>query len=226
MPQLEIAAFNIDSALLAFKNGAKRVEFCAGQEMGGLSPNLQDFIYLKSLITIPIYVMIRPRAGNFYYSKAEFEVMKNEILAFKNAGADGFVFGILNIKNEVDLIKNQILVELAQPLACTFHKAFDITPNWRKALEQVIKCDFKTILTSGQEVNAKLGLPLIKQIIVEANNRIEIMPGGGIRANNINEIAQATKVSFYHSAAIIEENIACKNEIIEMVLQLNLNKKK
>ncbi|RKS01553.1 MULTISPECIES: copper homeostasis protein CutC [unclassified Flavobacterium] len=200
--KLEIACFNIKSALVAQENGADRVELCDGFEVGGTTPDFETIRQARENLSIDLYVMIRPRGGNFIYSDEEFKQMQLDILALKELKADGFVFGILNEDSTVNLEQNKILVDLAKPFPCTFHRAFDEVMDAFEALEQTIDCGFTTILTSGQAQNVTEGMDFLAELVKVANNRIIIMPGGGLRSNNIENLQQNTKAIFYHSSAI------------------------
>jgi copper homeostasis protein len=202
MNKLEIACFNLQSAVIAQENGADRVEFCAGIEVGGTTPDFEITKKVRELINIDLNVMIRPRGGNFVYSDAEFEQMKLEIIEFKKLKVDGFVFGILNEDNSINTIQNTELVNLAKPFQCTFHRAFDEVSNVFQSLEEIIECGFQTILTSGQMPNVVEGVNRLAELVSKSNNRIAIMPGGGLRAENLDFIQEKTKATFYHSSAI------------------------
>ena len=202
MNKLEIACFNLQSAVIAQENGADRVELCAGIEVGGTTPDLEITKKVRELIDIDLNVMIRPRGGNFVYSYAEFEQMKLEIIEFKKLNVNGFVFGILNENNSINTVQNTELVNLAKPFPCTFHRAFDEVSNVFQSLEEIIECGFQTILTSGQMPNVVEGVYRLAELVSKANNRITIMPGGGLRASNIDFIQEKTKATFYHSYAI------------------------
>lgn len=204
MAKLEIACFNLESALIAQENSADRVELCAGIEVGGTTPDSELVKQARENLTIDLYVMIRPRGGNFVYSEAEFNQMQVEILALKELKVNGFVFGILKDDKTINGEQNKILVDLAKPFPCTFHRAFDEVENPSKALEQLIDCGFKTILTSGQAQNVTEGIDCLTELVSKANNRITIMPGGGLRSTNIETIQQNTKAVFYHSSAITD----------------------
>ncbi len=217
---LEIACFNLESAMIAQQASANRIEFCADMNVGGVTPKLADFILLKSKIHIPIFVMIRPRGGNFVYSNEEFEQMKNDILEFKNAGADGFVFGILTENKEVNFIQNKELVQLANPLPCTFHRAFDDIKDQMEALDILIECGFKTILTSGNAKNAMEGLSSLKDLASKANNKICIMPGGGVRANNIELLKENITTNWFHSSAVLQNETANMDEVFMLKSKL------
>ncbi|SEP98665.1 copper homeostasis protein CutC [Flavobacterium urocaniciphilum] len=221
MNKLEIACFNLDSALIAQENGADRVELCAEMEVGGTTPNFEITKQVRNVISVDLNVMIRPRGGNFVYSDAEFEQMKNEILKFKEMGVNGFVFGILNEDNSVNKSQNSELVALAKPFPSTFHRAFDEVSDAFQSLEEIIQCGFQTILTSGQQPNVMEGTNQLKELVSKANNRIVIMPGGGLRSTNIEVLQEQTKATFYHSSAITDgSEIANPEEIIQLKKKL------
>mgnify|MGYP003560241314 FL=1 len=158
MNRLEIACFNLESALIAQENEADRVELCAEMEVGGTTPDFEITKQVRELLTIDLNVMIRPRGGNFVYSEAEFQQMKNKILQFKEIGVNGFVFGILNENNSIHTAQNTELVNLAKPFPCTFHRAFDEVTDAFQSLKDIIACGFQTILTSGQKPNVVEGV--------------------------------------------------------------------
>jgi copper homeostasis protein len=203
--KLEIACFNLAATLIAQKNGADRVEFCDGILVGGITPDYTETELAKASLKIDLYVMIRPRGGDFVYSNEEFEQMKSDIIAFKKIPVDGFVFGILNENKTINIVQNKELVQLAHPIPCTFHRAFDEVSEAFQSLEDSIDCGFQTILTSGQKPNVVEGIHQLKELVQKAKDRITIMPGGGLRSSNIEEIQQITKAVFYHSSAITAE---------------------
>jgi copper homeostasis protein len=214
-PKLEIACFNLESALIAAKAGADRLEICINRELGGTTPDWGMVKVAKQKIAIPLYIMIRPRGGDFNYSKSEFEQMKKEISAFKSLKVDGFVFGILNHDKHIDLIRNSELVCLAKPIPCTFHRAFDLVSEVNQSLEMLIECGFNAVLTSGKCKNAIEGLTTINQLIKQAKRRIQIIPGGGIRSANIQQMLAKINTNFYHTSAIIKnESLVDANEIL------------
>lgn len=204
MSKIEIASFNVSAAQIAQENGADRVELCAEMEVGGTTPSFEDIKNVRSFLTIDLNVMIRPRGGNFVYSVEEFDQMKAEIVEVKKLGVDGVVFGILNSDNTVNVEQNRELVELAAPLPCTFHRAFDEVKDMATALEEVIGCGFTTILTSGCEPNVNLGLKNLAQLTMQAADRIVIMPGGGLRSTNITTVLRETGAKYFHSSAITD----------------------
>lgn len=202
--QLEIACFNLNSVIIAQQNGADRIELCANMKEGGTTPNFEITQIAREKLTIDLNVMIRPRGGDFVYSDIEFEQMKAEILRFKKLKVDGFVFGILNKDDSINAEQNTELVALANPIPCTFHRAFDVVKNVYQSLESVIKCGFKTILTSGQEKNVVEGIDVLAELVKKANHRIIIMPGGGLRSTNSKLLKEKTAAGFYHSSAIVD----------------------
>lgn len=219
--QLEIACFNPQSAIIAQQSGAERVELCANIHEGGTTPDFEITKNVRAALSIDLYVMIRPRGGNFIYSDEELEEMKTEILQFKKLKVDGFVFGILNEDGSVNKEQNTALVELANPLPCTFHRAFDVAKNVFQTLENVIDCGFKTILTSGQEKDVVEGIPVLSELVKRAKDRIIIMPGGGLRSSNIALLKTKTNATFYHSSAIIDSSETA-NEVEVKMLKANL----
>ena len=215
--KIEIACFNLESALLAQKAGADRVELCANISVGGTTPSIEIIQQARKNLTIDLYVMIRPRGGNFVYSEAELEQMKLEIETIKQLGVDGFVFGILNEDKTINIEQNKALVELASPFPCTFHRAFDAVSNYELALEDVISCGFSTVLTSGTFSDVMEGKEVLKKLVIQSKNRIEIMPGGGLRSTNISELNQTVNANWYHSSAITDgTEIANQAEIIQL----------
>ena len=217
MKKIEIACFNLESALIAQNSGADRVELCADMSVGGTTPLIEMIQQASEHLTIDLYVMIRPRGGNFVYSGAEFEQMKSEIEAIKKLGVNGFVFGILKDDNTINIEQNLELVELAKSFPCTFHRAFDEILDYKKALEDVISCGFSTILTSGTFPNVIEGKEVLKQLVNQAKNRIEIMPGGGLRSTNISALDEMVNAKWYHSSAITDgSEIASSEEIMQL----------
>ena len=217
MKKLEIACFNLDSALIAEENGADRIELCADLHLGGTTPTIAMIEAAKFMLTVDLFIMIRPRGGDFFYAEDEFHQMKASILHIKKLNVDGFVFGILNEDNSVNINQNTELVNLAKPIPCTFHRAFDKVQNYKTALDDVIFCGFSTILTSGTFLNVMEGKALLKELVFQAKDRITIMPGGGLRSANIEELDELVNAEFYHSSAITDETeIANPYEIIAL----------
>jgi len=215
--QLEIACFNYESALIAQKNGADRIELCENMKLGGTTPNYVLTVRVREKISIKMHVIIRPRGGDFIYTDEEIAEMKQDLKQFKKLGVEGFVFGILNEDGSINKNKNQELVSLAQPLSCTFHRAFDVVKNVEQSLEDIIDCGFKTILTSGQEINVEDGIFNLEKIQKLANNRIEIMPGGGLRSSNIKLLQDKLEPTFYHSSAITDDTETANPEEVKEI---------
>ena len=211
--KLEIACFNLESALIAQQGGADRIELCDDLSAGGITPNYGTFETARKLISIDLFIMIRPRGGDFIYTNKELEQMKKDILYFKEMKADGFVFGILNADGSINKEQNEQLVELAKPLSCSFHRAFDVYNDQMKNLEDVINCGFKTILTSGNIKSAPEGVEQLNKLVEHAKERIMIMPGGGVRSSNIIVLKEKVKTSYYHSSAIIKNDVADLTEV-------------
>jgi copper homeostasis protein len=211
--KIEIACFNPESAVIADLAGADRIELCDGYAEGGTTPETSIVRYIRKTVKCDLFVMIRPRGGDFCYSDSEFRQMKSDILSMK-AFVDGFVFGILNRDLTVDIARNKTLVELAQPLPVTFHRAFDQVAEPMLALEDVITCGFTTILTSGTKPNVSEGATILKTLVEKAKNRIAIMPGGGLRASNLAALHEIVGAEYYHSSAITNQSqIADPEEI-------------
>ncbi|MBI3194503.1 MAG: copper homeostasis protein CutC [Ignavibacteriae bacterium] len=196
--QLEICVDSIESALAAQEGGATRVELCSDLSSEGTTPSAGMIALARKVLTIGLHVMIRPRSGDFFYSDAEFEVMKRDIVAAKQFGADAVVFGILTKKYAVDIVRTKELVELARPMSVTFHRAFDVVQNPMQALEEIIQCGCNRLLTSGQAKTVEEGLPLLKQLVQHANGRIILVPASGITSSNIKKIIEETGVSEIH----------------------------
>ena len=198
--QIEICAFSLESCLNAQIAGADRVELCGGLYEGGTTPSHGLIELARRQISIELYIMIRPRGGDFCYDETEFEVMKCDILVAKQLKADGVVLGILLPNGQIDVIRTRELVELARPLKTTFHRAFDRAVEPFAALEAVIETGAGRLLTSGQKPTAIEGKDLLTKLVEQANGRIEIMAGSGVNAQNALELAQ-TGVKALHLTA-------------------------
>ena len=212
---LEIAAFDITSAEIALNSVADRIEFCADINAGGITPNLEELRYLKEKYSKRILVMVRPVGGNFFYSDQEFQQMQHDIIDFSKANADGFVFGILDGNQEIDYVKNKILVDLAHGKPCVFHRAIDRTGSIFESAEKLIELGFKEILTSGGENSAMEGKENLKTLIENYSDKIKILIGGGVRSNNISELKSITKGNDFHSSAVLPYEIFANAEEIK-----------
>ena len=194
----EISIDSVQSALNAQAAGADRVELCSGLAEGGTTPSIGMIKSVRQSIDIQMFVIIRPRGGDFLYTKEEFEIMCNDILEAKKYGTDGIVSGALTPEGEIDMEKTKKMIELAYPLPFTFHRAFDMCRNQLIALEQLIELKAARILTSGQRNSAEEGIPLLKDLVKKAENKITIMPGAGINIDNIITLISETKAKEYH----------------------------
>lgn len=210
---LEIAVFHFESALIAQSGGADRIELCSNAREGGVSPDDELLKAVVAAVHIPLQIMVRPRGGNFSYTNHEFLQMCSEIEKRKHSGISGFVFGILTEDGTIDVERNAELVKKAYPLPCTFHRAFDECVNISEALEQVIKCGFTKVLTSGTASTAMEGANVLQYLVTRAGNRISIMPGGSVRSGNIRELQSITGASEFHSSAIVQGEIASEAEV-------------
>lgn len=199
--KLEVIAFNIESCLLAQKSGAHRIELCDNPGEGGTTPSFGFIKEARSVVNIELFPIIRPRGGDFLYSEVDFKIMKEDISVCKKMGCDGVVLGMLKEDGSIDTQRTTQLVELAYPMSVTFHRAFDRANHPYEALENIIDCGCERILTSGQKPTALEGISLIAALIKKAENRIIIMPGSGLRADNIKEIAQLSGATEFHSSA-------------------------
>ena len=217
---LEIACFEITSAEIACESMADRIEFCDDFEKGGTTPDFYEFMHLKRHYQTPVYVMIRPKGGPFFYSDAEFIEMKNSIITFKEGGANGFVFGILTSNNEIDEARNKELIELAGETPCTFHRAFDRTADLEKSIQTLIKLGFKTVLTSGGKKSATEGKDALQSLVQNYSDKIEILIGGGVRSENIEELKKFTGGTSFHSSGILKYDTFVTNGEIKKLKKL------
>ena len=204
MALLEIACFNVPSALIAHDAGADRIELCADATVGGTTPDFVALQRSRNEIMIPVFVMIRPRGGDFSYTDTEFEQMRSQIRRFKPL-VNGFVFGILDPYQNIDRAKCSELIALADPLPCTFHRAFDLARDKVEALEQVIASGFKAVLTSGGATNAVDGADTLQQLVKQADGRLDIVLGGCVRSSNVRMLRQRTNATTFHSSALTSD---------------------
>jgi copper homeostasis protein len=189
-----------ESAAAAQKGGADRIELCVNLDVGGTTPPKSMIAETRRLLSIPIHVLIRPREGDFCYSNEEFELMKSGVLYVKETGMDGIVVGILNHDRTIDVERTRILTELARPMGVTFHRAFDETPDPRRALQDIINIGVERLLTSGQKPAAREGLDLIRELVQRSGDRLIVMPGGGVKGNNARGIIDMTGVREIHAS--------------------------
>jgi len=197
---LEVCVESIGHAIAAERGGAHRIELCSDLASEGTTPSAGLMAAARRHLKIPIYAMVRPRAGDFFYSEREVEVMERDIRTAKELGMDGVVLGLLDQQQLIDVPRTRHLVELAHPLPVTFHRAFDLCPDWKPALAAIIQTGARRILTSGGKNQATDGLLRLKDIVETAGDRIVVMPGGGVRAHNVQQILQQTDTCEIHSS--------------------------
>ena len=198
---LEICCGSIDDAIQAQAGGADRIELCSAMFLGGLTPSLGTVQVAREHLTIPIMAMVRPRTGGFCYTDAEFATMERDSEAPLANGADGLVFGILEPAGNIDVKRTRRLRELTGGKQSVFHRAFDVTPDPFRALDQLIDLGITRVLTSGQRSSALEAADLIHRLIDHARGRIEILPGGGIRLHNVEEVVARTGCNQVHMTA-------------------------
>lgn len=198
---LEICCGSIDDAIQSEAGGADRVELCSALFLGGLTPSIGTIQEAKRRLKIPVMVMVRPRGGGFCYSGAEFATMERDTQAAVDAGADGVVFGALKENGRIDKRRTARIRRIIGKRQAVFHRAFDVTPDPIKALDQLIDLGITRVLTSGQKDSAPEGAELIAKLVTRAGKRIEILPGGGIRPYNLNDIVRRTRCRQIHMTA-------------------------
>ena len=223
--QFEICTNSVESCLAAQEGGADRVELCAGIPEGGTTPSYGEIAIAREVLThTRLHVIIRPRGGDFLYSDIEIRTMLKDIEIARKLGADGVVFGCLTAEGEVDLPVMQKLMEAAQGLSVTFHRAFDVCRNPQRALEQIIKLGCNRMLTSGQQPTAELGIPLLEELQKQAAGRITLLVGCGVNENNIAHIATETGIREFHFSAreTIESKMLHRNGTVSMGGTVNI----
>lgn len=215
---LEICAGSVTSCLAAQEGGASRVEFCDNLLEGGATPSYGAIASAREKLQIQLNVIIRPRGGDFLYSNVEFDVMERDILACKQLGVDGVVIGLLTADGDIDVPRTRHLVELAASMPVTFHRAFDVARDPFEALEDVISTGCNRLLTSGQEASAPEGAALLSKLREAAGERLVIMPGAGVRVNNIAQLVAQTGCVEYHTSgrAPFPSGMRYRNERVKM----------
>ena len=200
-PLLEVAANSVASALAAQEGGAGRIELCASLGEGGLTPSYATIAIARERLLIPLYVLIRPRAGDFLYNDTEIETMRRDIEACTRLGCDGVVIGALDADGNVALGLCRELIYAARGLGVTFHRAFDLARDPALALEEIVALGCERVLTSGQRASASEGAAQIRTLIGHAGDRIVVMPGAGIDSGNIAALRTATGATEFHASA-------------------------
>jgi copper homeostasis protein len=197
---IEIATSDFESTQNAIRGGADRIELCANLSEGGTTQSYGVIRKCRENFITKIYPIIRVRGGDFLYTEEEFECMYFDAINCKHLGCDGVVIGFLNRDGSIDTKRTSKIVEAVYPLGVTFHRAFDRCKNPVEALEQIIQCGCERILTSGQQLTAPDGIELITALHKHANGRIAIMPGSGVRKDNIEHLAQVTGCTEFHTS--------------------------
>ena len=200
---LECCVDSVESAIEAQKGGANRIELCSALVIGGLSPSKALFDKVRENVQIKIHVLLRPRFGDFCYTDLEHEVIKNEVLMFKELGADGVVIGALKPDGSLNLKQMKELVEEAAGMSITLHRAFDMCAEPFKTLEAVKDLGIHTILTSGQKNNCLDGKELLGQLVEIADGKVDILIGGGVDVSVIPSLYESTKATSYHMSGKI-----------------------
>ena len=201
MAILEICAGSVESAIAARDGGAQRIELCAALEVGGVTPSAGLIAEARKVNGLTLNVIIRPRGGDFLYNEYEVACMEEDIRTCRSLGVDGVVIGALTADGDIDTATCKKLINAAEGMGVTFHRAFDMCRNPQKALEELIALGCHRVLTSGQAATAQTGIPLLKELVKQADNRIIIMPGCGVNSNNAAKILQATGANEIHASA-------------------------
>jgi copper homeostasis protein len=215
---LEICIDNIESAIDVQYAGADRVELCSNLIEGGTTPGFGIIASARNNLNIGLNVLIRPRGGDFLYTDLEYDIMRRDIDICGELGVNGIVLGILSSGGVIDVERTAKLIEFARPMSATFHRAFDMCSDPVMGLEDVIASGADRLLTSGQKNKAKEGAELIGQLVVQAGDRIIIMPGGGINESNIDWIARSTRAKEFHLTGrkVIESEMIFRREGISV----------
>lgn len=200
--KLEIACFDVSSCIIAEEAGADRIEFCYDYPSGGITPPYSEILEVRKRVSIPLHVIIRPRARNFYYSPLEIKQMKEDVSFCLENKIDGVVFGALNKDQTVNKQVCNELMQLSGIMKTTFHRAIDETPDIHAAVADLVQLKFDKVLTSGTKSTALEGIHVLSELALQFTGKISIMPGGGIRSSNLAAILETTQCKEFHSAAL------------------------
>ncbi|MEG1150401.1 copper homeostasis protein CutC [Clostridium sp.] len=200
---LEVCVGNYVEAMTGFKNGGNRIELCDNLQEGGTTPSYGTVKKVMEDVNIPVNVIIRPRGGDFNYSNDEFEIMKEDINICKELKVNGIVFGILNKDNTIDIHRSKIIKECAGDLEITFHMAFDEIEDKKRAIDELVELGIDRILTKGGSISAPNNVETLKELVQYANDRIIIIPGGGVNSSNRDKMARMTGAKELHGTKIV-----------------------
>jgi copper homeostasis protein len=198
--QLEVCVETVADALAAHAGGADRLEVCSALDLGGLTPSVGLVEQIRHTVPLPLWIMIRPRCGDFVYTEHDVEVMIRDVKVFQSLQPAGFVLGVLNSDGTINEQACQTLLEVCDQKPVVFHRAFDRAPNSSTALKTLIDLGFHRILTSGGEPTALEGQKAIARLKARAANRIEILPCGRLRAEHLAEVLQTTGCDQIHGS--------------------------
>ena len=197
---LEIATSDFETTRSAVEGGADRIELCSNLSEGGTTASYGTIYQCRESFDVLLYPIIRPRGGDFLYTDDEYEIMLHDVKLCKQLGCDGIVIGLLDEDGNIDIKKTAALIEIAYPMGVTFHRAFDRCCNAFEAMEQLVQIGCERILTSGQQPTANEGMDLIAELNKIADHRITVMPGSGVRKENIKDLAEKTGCTEFHSS--------------------------
>lgn len=221
-PMLEVCAASLASARTAAKADTTRIELCQRLDLGGLTPDREVILTCVRELPLQTFVLIRPRGGDFCYSDEEFRTILDDIRFCRDNGVPGVVVGFLTPDGDIDVEKSRIAVEAAGTMQVTFHRAFDRCIDWRKGLEEIIRCGYSRILTSGQMPTAMQGIETLKQVQKKANGRIAILAGSGVNSENAAILLRETGVHEVHGSCKISGYESDYNEIIKTLKSISL----
>lgn len=220
MYTLEVCVDSVESAIAAERGGASRFELCGHLITGGVTPSYELFLKIREVTHTPVNVLIRPRFGDFCYSEYEYEIIKREILWFKEHGASAAVIGVLKEDGDLDVERMKELIALARPMKVTLHRAFDVCRDAKKTLQEAMELGVDTILTSGQESSALKGAALLRELTEIAGDRLEILVGAGVSDQNLPELIEKTGAKSFHLSGktVLESRMKFRREGVPMGL--------